>query len=151
MRRFAAPLIAMLLLGFGLLPPRLHAQQVPASPEAAVTSFYQWFFKNDNDNTYPLRQKDIYNYVSAKTVGRLKDEYSHAGPPQGVDYFLKVQDYDPKEWATHMEVHSAMKLGDVAVVAVTFGAKDQTNVLVFLRKQDGRWKITKVDDTWDYE
>ena len=128
MRRFAAPLIAMLLLGFGLLPPRLHAQQVPASPEAAVTSFYQWFFKNDNDNTYPLRQKDIYNYDSAKAVDSVQNEWGPQGP-----------------------AHSAMKLGDVAVVAVTFGAKDQTNVLVFLRKQDGRWKITKVDDTWDYE
>lgn len=150
MRRLTSSLIGILLLGFSLLSSGLHAHQVPATPEATVTSFYQWFFKNDNDNTYPLRQEDIYNYVSAKTVGRLKDEYSHAGPPHGVDYFLKVQDYDPKEWATHMVIHPATTLGDVVVVPVTFGVKDQTSVLVFLRKQDGRWKITKVDDTWDY-
>ncbi|GLQ95603.1 DUF3828 domain-containing protein [Dyella mobilis] len=151
MKRLASMLVVVLLMTVGLLPARLQAQQAPATPEAAVASFYQWFFKHDNDNTYPLREKDIYSFVSQKTVDRLKDVYNRAGPPHDVDYFLKVQDYDPKDWAANVVVHPSTTLGDVVVVPVTFGSKDKISVLVFLRKQDGRWKITKVDDTWDYE
>jgi hypothetical protein len=127
------------------------AQENAITPETSVTAFYTWFFKHDNDQTYPLRESMIYSYVSKKTVERLNSEYDHGGPPQGVDYFLKVQDYDPRDWAKNISVHSAIFLGDAAVVPVTFGSTNKTSVLVFLRKQEGRWKITKIDDTCDYK
>lgn len=41
-------------------------------------------------------------------------------------------------------------LEGVAVVPVTFGSGDTVSVLVFLRKQGGAWKITKIDDAHDY-
>ncbi|WP_296654432.1 DUF3828 domain-containing protein [Paraburkholderia sp.] len=127
-----------------------HAQSTPAAPDAFVATFYQWFFKHDNDQTAPLREHAIYDYVAQRTVDRLKDEYSRSGPPQGVDYFLKVQDYDPRDWAAHIATQRPISLGDVTIVPVTFGSKDKTGLLVFLRNEHGHWKVVKVDDTWDY-
>jgi hypothetical protein len=121
------------------------------APERQVSAFYSWFMKHDNDTTYPLREPAIEQYVSKDTVARLKDEYARSGPPGDVDYFLKVQDYDTQDWITHIATHRAIDLNGVAVVPVTFGSRNQVSVLVFLRKIDGQWKITKVDDTWDYK
>jgi hypothetical protein len=121
------------------------------TPERQVSAFYSWFMKHDSDTTYPLREPAIVQYVAKGTVARLKDEYARSGPPGDVDYFLKVQDYDTKDWITHIATHHAIDLNGVTVVPVTFGSRDQVSVLVFLRKIDGRWKITKVDDTWDYK
>lgn len=126
------------------------AQKTPATPDSFVTTFYQWFFAHDNDRTAPLREPAIQNYVAQRTIERLKDEYSRSGPPQGVDYFLKVQDYDPRDWAAHVATQAPITLGDVTIVPVTFGSQDKTSVVVFLRRDHGHWKIVKVDDTWDY-
>lgn len=89
--------------------------------------------------------------MAPQTVERLKNDYAHSGPPNGVDYFLKVQDYDSQEWLAHMVTHPAVMLDGVAIVPITLGAKEKVDVLVFMRKLDGKWKITKVDDTWDYK
>jgi hypothetical protein len=144
-------LIAAVFIFAGPFSLQANAQENTTAPTASATAFYTWFFKHDNDQTYPLREQAIYSYVAKGTVERLKSEYTHGGPPQGVDYFLKVQDYDPNDWTKNIATHPTVMLGDVAVVPVTFGSKDKTSVLVFLRKQDGRWKITKVDNTWDYK
>jgi hypothetical protein len=133
------------------ISPQAHAGNVQTAPDAFVTTFYQWFFKHDNDQTAPLREPAIYNYVAQRTIDRLKDEYQRSGPPQGVDYFLKVQDYDPRDWAAHIATQPPITLGDVTVVPVTFGSKDKASVLVFLRNEHGAWKVVKVDDTWDYK
>ena len=52
----------------------------------------------------------------------------------------------------HMFIPPAMMLDDVALVAVTFGSTSTRKInVVFLRKIDGVWKITKVTDTGDYQ
>ena len=120
------------------------------SPEAAAISFYTWFIQHDSDQTYPLSEPDIERYVATDTVGRLRNDYAHAGPPNGVDYFLKVQDYDSRDWLAPIQVQRALMLGDVAVVPVSFGSQDPVHVLVFLKRVDATWKIIKIDDTWEY-
>ncbi|CAJ0800131.1 DUF3828 domain-containing protein [Ralstonia holmesii] len=120
------------------------------TPEAAVISFYTWFIQHDSDQTYPLREPDIERYVAKDTVARLRNDYAHAGPPNGVDYFLKVQDYDSRDWLAHMQVQRALMLGDVAIVAVSFGSQNPVHVLVFMKRLDADWKIIKIDDTWEY-
>jgi len=152
MKRFlflAMTIIALAFWGFSQQAPA--AENTQDSPSARVSAFYMWFIRNDSDEDYPLRKNDIEKYVAAETVRRLRDDYAHSGPPSGVDYFLKVQDYDSKDWLAHIKTHPAIMLNGVAVVAVTFGSKDKVDVLVFLRKLDGIWKITKVADTWDYK
>ncbi|MFC0693129.1 DUF3828 domain-containing protein [Paraburkholderia humisilvae] len=104
----------------------------------------------DSDARHPLRDAAIENYVASGTLARLRKDYARSGPPEGTDYFLKVQDYDAQDWRAHVVTHPVMKLGDVAVVPVTFGSTDKVHVLVFMRLFGGTWKITKVSDTQDY-
>jgi len=127
------------------------ARTTPDTPEATAISFYKWFIQHDSDQTYPLREPKIEDYVAKETVARLKNDYAHAGPPNGVDYFLKVQDYDGSDWLAHMGAQRAVMLGDVAVVPVTFGTQNPVHVLVFMKRLDARWKIIKIDDTWEYK
>ena len=150
MKRLLMLGIAVIAMVFGTFQP----QSVFASettPEASVSAFYAWFIKNDSDKSYPLNKPDIEKYVAPETVSRLKSEYAHGGPPNGVDYFLKVQDYDPSDWLAHIATHHAIALNGVTVVPVTFGSKEKVDVLVFLKKVSGNWEITKVDDTWEYK
>jgi hypothetical protein len=141
--------VAMLLVASWT--PVTHAANAQDTPEATTVAFYTWFIKHDSDQTYPLREPTIARYVAKDTLRRVKNDYEHGGPPNGVDYFLKVQDYDEQDWLTHIDAHAAITLGNVAVVPVTFGSKDKVSVLVFLKKQEGVWKIIKIDDTWDYQ
>jgi len=150
MTRYSRKLFAVLLWALSLMSAHAQTQALPPDPDAFVTAFYRWFFQHDNDQTAPLREPAIADFVAARTVERLNDEYARSGPPHGVDYFTKVQDYDPRDWAANIATQPAVVLGDVTVVPVTFGSADKTSVLVFLRNDAGRWKITKVDDTWDY-
>ncbi|QAU23551.1 DUF3828 domain-containing protein [Dyella sp. M7H15-1] len=152
MKRFLFFAAAIVIFSLGAFTQQgATAASIPDTPEAKVSAFYTWFIKNDSDQGYPLREKDIEEYVAADTVKRLRNDYSHGGPPNGVDYFLKVQDYDSHDWLTHIATHPAIMLDGVAVVPVTFGSTDKVDVLVFMRKLDGLWKITKVVDTWDYK
>jgi hypothetical protein len=48
-------------------------------------------------------------------------------------------------------LHPAVILDDVALVPVTSGSTDKKTNVVFLRKQDGTWKIIKVVDTRAYQ
>ena len=152
MKKRIFPNLVLFLLWITLLAGSAAcAYATSKDPESQVGEFYAWFIKNDTDHSYPLKESDIYNYVSHGTVKRLNNEYAYGGPPDGVDYFLKVQDYDSKDWLDHISVHHTIMLGDVAVVPVTLGSNEKVNVLVFLRKQSGIWKITKVDSTRNYE
>jgi hypothetical protein len=139
--------LALLLLH----PPTAMAESKLDAPAARVAAFYSWFMKNDSDRSYPLNKQEIYDYVSKETVEKLRVDYKRGGAPNGVDYFLKVQDYDGQDWLAHIELHPVIMLDGVAVVPVTFGSNQKVDVLVFLEKQSGLWKITKVDDTWAYQ
>lgn len=115
-----------------------------------VRDFYTWFIEHDSDQVYPLNLPDVDRYVLKETVNLLRKDYERSGPPGGVDYFLKVQDYDGKDWLRNMSIQKPVALGDVSVVPVTFGSAEKTSVLVFVRLMDGEWRITKIDDTRDY-
>ncbi|MFM0738808.1 DUF3828 domain-containing protein [Paraburkholderia xenovorans] len=121
-----------------------------STPEASTKAFYSWYIKLQSNETYPLLDKDIYLYVTRSTVDKLRSAYRHNKLPGDSDYFMKVQDYDEQDWSRSIATREPILLGDIAVVPVTFGSKDKVSVLVFLRKQGDRWKITKVDDTLDY-
>ena len=128
------------------------AQSDQVTPEASVKAFYTWYFKRD-EKGYPLLDNTILHYLSKDTVTRLRYEYHHNSLPDGHDYFTKVQDYNEKDWAASIAPRPAIIFDDVALVPVTLGTiKDSKQLnLVFLRKEDGAWKITKVDDTLDYK
>jgi hypothetical protein len=150
MKRFPS-ITATLALAFAMLWRPVFATGPQDTPEARAAAFYAWFIKSDSDHAFPLKEQAIEKYVAKETVSRLRDDYAHEGPPNGVDYFLKVQDYDDHDWLSHIATHPAIMLDGVAIVPVTFGSKDKVNVLVFMRRLHNLWKITKVDDTTDYK
>lgn len=155
MRKIFASLVAVLAIPLCVtFQPMAQAQTQTdqATPEASVTAFYTWYFKRD-EKGYPLLDNAIFRYMSKGTVDRLRYEYRHHSLPDGHDYFTKVQDYDEKDWAAHIAPRQAIMFDDVALVPVTLGeGEDSIKLnLVFLRKVDGVWKITKIDDTQDYK
>lgn len=150
MRHAVLRCLAVLIVAATLWP--VHARNVGTGNTAAsqTRAFYAWFIAHDTDAGYPLADPAIEQFVAKETVTRLREDYRRAGPPEGVDYFLKVQDYDTRDWQAHTAIHPAVVLGQVTVVPVTFGATHPVSVLVFLTPRDGAWKIIKVDDTRGY-
>ena len=150
MKKLLTLAVLVLLLVGGLLFQQ-GALADSATPDASTKAFYAWYIKLESKETYPLLDKGIYAYVTKATVDKLRSAYRHNRLPGDADYFTKVQDYDEQDWSNNIATHHAIMLDDVAVVPVTFGSKDKISVLVFLRKLGDSWKITKVDDTLDYQ
>lgn len=145
-------MLAWVVLAVGMLGAHAAtAQGKAATPEANTKAFYAWYIKLQAKSVYPLTDSGIYNYVSKDTVDRLREAYRRNELPGDADYFTKVQDYDEKDWSEHTVARAPILLEDVAVVPVTFGSKDKISVLVFLRKLGDGWKITKVEDTQDFQ
>ncbi|HTH62940.1 MAG TPA: DUF3828 domain-containing protein [Paraburkholderia sp.] len=150
-----ARLLSAVVIVFGLAFFQTAAAQSTAqssTPEATVKAFYEWFIKRDaEDRGYPLMDNEILRYVSRKTVDTLRTQYRHNELPGDAEYFTNVQDFDEADWTAHTAVRPAILLDDVALVPVTLGSADKKTNVVFLRKIDGIWKITKVVDTRDYQ
>ena len=147
------PLLAMAALAIPL--GMCAAQPVKADgasyeAQARVKAFYSWYIKLNGNLAYPLLDRKIFDFVAKDTVDRLRSDYEHDRLPGDGDYFLKVQDEDDRDWLAHIATRPAAVLGGVTVIAVTFGSTDKVSVLVFMRKIDGAWKITKVEDTAGY-
>ncbi|WP_321815296.1 MULTISPECIES: DUF3828 domain-containing protein [unclassified Paraburkholderia] len=143
-------ILSILALGALTLCHNAFASGPADTPDARAGAFYTWYLKTGSDLTYPLLKAGIVDFVAKDTVNRLRSDYRHNRLPEDVDYFLKVQDEDEQDWLSHIAPHQAVMLGDVAIVPMTFGSKSQTNVVVFMRRIAGVWKITKVDSTLDY-
>ncbi|MFM0182676.1 DUF3828 domain-containing protein [Paraburkholderia aspalathi] len=142
--------VSILLLVGGLLFQQV-AFAESATPDVSANEFYAWYIKLESRNTDPLFDQGIYVYVTKATVDRLRSAYHHNRLPGDTDYFTKVQDYDEQDWSNNIATYQVIMLDDVAVVPVTFSSKDKISVLAFLRKQGDGGKITKVDDTPDYQ
>ncbi|MGD7150388.1 DUF3828 domain-containing protein [Ralstonia pseudosolanacearum] len=150
-KRFFSAL-TWLALVFGLLGAQASmAQGKAATPDASTKAFYTWYIQQQAKSIYPLTDDKIYTYVAKSTADRLREAYRQDKLPGDTDYFTKVQDYDEKDWGQHIDARRPAILDDVAVVPVTFGSRDKIGVVVFLKMQGGRWKITKVEDTQDYQ
>jgi Protein of unknown function (DUF3828) len=153
MKKYLAAGLAVVVLFLGLAVNQVSMAEQQAMPEATVKNFYTWFIKHlSEDKVYPLMDKDIYRYVAPSTVDVLRSDYKENRFAERAEYFTNVQDFDEKDWTDHMHIQPAIMLDDVALVVVTFGSASTRKInVVFLRKIDGVWKITKVTDTADYQ
>ncbi|MFP3566794.1 DUF3828 domain-containing protein [Paraburkholderia sp. SIMBA_030] len=147
MKKYLLLICAALALALGVVQPATAAG--PNSPEATVRAFYTWYLQQEG-GPYQLTDNAIYRYVEKPTVDNLRDDYKHKRLPGGSDYFTRVQDLDEKEWLAHMILHPTVNLDGVAVIAVTFGAQEKKNLVVFVQQEKGLWKIIKVEDTGGY-
>ncbi|HWV06593.1 hypothetical protein [Ralstonia sp.] len=112
--------------------------------------FYVWYINKQENQVFPLLDHEIGRYVDASTVESLRRDYKRDQLPGGADYFLKVQDYDERDWLAHIKPSRPLTFGDAVVVPVSFGARSEVTVLVFFTKQHDGWKIIKVDDMLPY-
>ena len=151
MKRALILALTILTVSFGICTGQpTRANGAPNEAQARVEAFYTWYIRRNGNPGYPLLDRKIYDFVAKDTVDRLRNDYAHDRLPGDSDYFLKVQDEDDRDWLAHIATQPAVALGDVTVIPVTFGSADKVSVLVLLRKIDGAWKITRVQDTADY-
>ncbi|MGF6485480.1 DUF3828 domain-containing protein [Paraburkholderia sp. JPY419] len=130
--------------------PGVATAATPDTPETAVKAFYTWYLQQEG-SVYQLTDSHIYNYVAKPTVDNLRDDYRHKRLPGGADYFTRVQDIDPQIWLKTMTLHPAIALGGTVVIPLTFGLGEKQNLVVFVAKENGHWRITKVEDTTGYQ
>ncbi|MEG5463855.1 YbjP/YqhG family protein [Enterobacter chuandaensis] len=109
-------------------------------------STYLTFFA-ESDGEYP----QLREYVAAGTLSRLNEIESI--PEQeivGSDYFAYVQDYDPS-WVKGLEVGVAHQFMNGEVLPVRIGIENGgfLNLEVYMRLEDGKWKIYRVRDVTD--
>lgn len=147
MKKYFAMVCFALALALGVIQPVTAA--TPNTPEGTVRAFYTWYLQREG-GPYQLTDNAIYRYVAKPTIDTLRDDFRHKRLPGGSDYFTRVQDLDTKVWLNHMVLHPTQMLDGVAVIAVTFGAKEKQNLVVFVQEQQGLWKIIKVEDTEGY-
>lgn len=121
-------------------------QQSAAERAEEFYSNYLTFFA-ESDGEYP----QLREYVAADTLSRLNEIESI--PEQeilGSDYFAYVQDYDPS-WVKRLEVGAPHQFINGEVLPVRIGIEHGgfLNLEVYMRREDGKWKIYRVSDVTD--
>jgi len=121
------------------------AAETTATPEECISNFYRWYVTNLVANRDPMKQrKEIRNYATERL---LKEIDKMAKGPDGLDgdYFVDAQDFDPL-WAKNVSISAVQTQGDKSNAHVLLkGTKGmQRNLLVYLVKEGGSWKINKV-------
>lgn len=120
------------------------------SPGLQAKQFYVWYINKQTNQIFPLLDREIDRYVDASTVESLRRDYRRDQLPGGADYFLKVQDYDERDWLAHIKPGRPLTFSEAVVVPVSFGSRSEVTVLVFFTKRHDGWKIIKVDDMLPY-
>lgn len=119
------------------------------SAQEATESFYKSYlcaFGSDEARPYPA--DELRKYVSADTITRIGaiQEISEQELIES-DYFTYTQDYS-REWIPALRVENARPFLNGEVVQVIEGTGDGRSIHleVFLRREDGAWKIYRVRD-----
>lgn len=136
-------IVALLIVAAAFATSR--AAEPAASPEDCIRGFYRWYVTNLVANRDPMKQrKEIRRYASERL---LKEIAKMKTGPDGLDgdYFVDAQDFDPL-WAKNISISAVNITGDRSTANVLLdGAKGmRKKLLVHLVKEDGTWKVDKV-------
>jgi hypothetical protein len=123
----------------------LRAAESSATPEDFIRGFYRWYVTNLVANRDPMKQrKEMRRYATERL---LKEIAKMVKGPDGLDgdYFTDAQDFDPL-WAKNISISAVQMNGDKSSAHVLLdGAKGmRKKLLVNLVKEDGTWKVDKV-------
>lgn len=122
-----------------------------ATPEAVVRLFYPWYLGEMMKGRVPLTEERVRDYVAKDTLRDITFamSFSNAGS-KGVakDYFLQARDYYD-DWADYIAVSEVTIDGDTASTLVALGdpAQGTKNLALTLVREDGGWKISRVNET----
>jgi hypothetical protein len=136
-----APFVLIFLVA--LVP--LRAAESAATPEDCIRGFYRWYVTNLVANRDPMKQrKEMRRYATERL---LKEIAKMVKGPDGLDgdYFVDAQDFDPL-WAKNISISAVKVDGNKCTANVLLdGAKGmRKNLLVHLVKEEGTWKVDKV-------
>lgn len=122
------------------------------SAQDVTKSFYKSYlftFGSDEARLYP--DDELRKYVSVDTIARIGaiQEIAEQELIES-DYFTYTQDYS-REWIPALRVENARPFLNGEVVQVIEGGDDGRSIHleVFLRREDGVWKIYRVRDVTD--
>src|SRR4051812_32705069 len=136
-------IVALLIVAAAVATGRAAAP--PPTPENCIRGFFRWDGANLVANRDPMKQrKEIRRYASERL---LKEIAKMKTGPDGLDgdYFVDAQDFDPL-WAKNISISAVHIDGDKSTANVLLdGAKGmRKKLLVHLVKEDGTWKVDKV-------
>lgn len=120
------------------------------SPEKRINDFYSFYLTAFVTDTHEdnLDSPKMREYIARDTLFRLKKILSlNEQEIIGSDYFTYTQDY-AAEWIPDLSVSNAINSvsGKVVNVALGAGNGQKQRLNVYLRNEDGKWKIYRVTD-----
>ena len=141
-------LIFMMLIGAGIAYSAKDSYaQGTGTPEQLVHDFYVWYGKSYEAMPLPEMNDEIYKYVSVYTVNRCRIDYLKFCKDS--DYFMKGNGIEAEDFV-NMIIGKAVPVGDgVMVVPVTLTARGLERLphfIVFVRKEEGKWRVIKVEN-----
>ena len=120
------------------------------TPEKRTHDFYTFYLtafvtdsKEDNLDSPKMRE-----YIARDTLFRLQRIFSlYEQEIIGSDYFTYTQDY-AAEWIPDLSVSNAINSASGKLVNVELGVghEQKLQLNVYLRNEDGKWKIYRVTD-----
>ena len=121
-----------------------------ATPETAVRLFYPWYLGEMMKGRVPLTEERMQDYVAEDT---LRDIAFMMNRPNGgkrglqEDYFLQAKDYFD-DFGDHIAVSEVTIDGDTASALVALGdpAQGTQRLALTLVREDGGWKISRVNE-----
>ena len=120
------------------------------SPEKRINDFYSFYLTAFVTDTHEdnLDSPKMRDYIAQDTLSRLQKISSlYEQEIIGSDYFTYTQDY-AAEWIPDLSVSNAINSASGKVVNVQLGVGNERKLLlkVYLRIEDGKWKIYRVTD-----
>lgn len=130
-----------------VFPAKVGHAQGAGTPEQLVYDFYVWYGENYDNRPVAEMNDEIYNYVYACTVNRCRLDFLKACTDS--NYFVKGNAVE-KENFTTIIIGKAVPVGDgVMIVPATLRIpwyEKLPNVIAFVRKEEGKWRIIKVEN-----
>lgn len=130
-----------LILTVLMFAPLVHAE-VTATQQAET--FYHWYIQQAAEMKNPLGDPNLSKYVESKTYSTLMKAYK--ADDVDIDYFTKVQDFDDKDWLSHISAVREIEDPICTNVYMTFGQAAKKHVVGCFVKEKGYWKIRSVTD-----
>lgn len=128
-----------LILAVLMFAPLAYAE-VTATQQAET--FYHWYIQQSADMKNPLADPYLSKYVESKTYRALMKAYQ--ADEVDVDYFLKVQDFDDKDWLSHISADREIADPICTNVYMSFGQASKKHVVSCFVKEKGFWRIRSV-------
>src|SRR4051812_29948471 len=138
-------IVALFSVGACMITGQVRAAELAATPEDCIRNFYHWYVTNLVANRDPIKQRsEIRRYATERL---LKEIDKMVKGPDGLDgdYFVDAQDFDPL-WAKNISISAVKIEGNKSSAHVLLNGSQgmKKNLVVHLVKENGTWKVDKV-------